>query len=71
VHRLRVVSNDIELKIHDLPVDSIVTPEEVMVTRSRFPRPKGIYWEILEEEKVKSIPILTRLRSSASRKAKG
>jgi len=53
-HRLQVVSNDIEMKIHDLPVDFIVTPEEVMVTRSRFPRPKGIYWEILEEEKVKS-----------------
>ena len=69
MHRLRVVSNDIELKIHDLPVDSIVTPEEVMVTRSRFPRPKGIYWEILEEEKLKGIPILTRLRSG--RKAKG
>ncbi len=31
------------MKIHDIPVDFIVTPKEVMVTRSRFPKPKGIY----------------------------
>lgn len=58
------------MKIHDLPVDFIVTPEEVIATRSRFPKPEGIYWEILEEEKLKSIPILTRLQSKASRKTK-
>jgi len=70
VHRLQVVSNDIEMKIHDIPVDFIVTPEEVIVTLSRFQKPKGIYWEILEEEKIKSIPILTRLISTRGR-AKG
>lgn len=70
VHRLQVVSNDIEMKIHDLPVDFIVTPEEMIVTRSRFPKPEGIYWEILEGEKFKSIPILTRLRSSTNGRAK-
>jgi 5-formyltetrahydrofolate cyclo-ligase len=52
------------MKPHDIPVDFIVTPEEVIVTRSRFPKPEGIYWEILEEEKLESIPILTRLQSS-------
>lgn len=71
VHRLQVVSNDIEMQIHDLPVDFIITPEEVIVTRPRFPKPQGIYWEILEEEKLKSIPVLTRLRSNTSSKARG
>lgn len=71
VHRLQVLSNDIEMKIHDIPLDFIVTPEEVIVTRSRFSKPEGIYWEILEEEKAKSIPILTRFRSRTSRKARG
>jgi len=71
VHRLQVVSNDIEMKIHDLPIDFIVTPEEVIVTPSQFPKPEGIYWEILEEERLKSIPVLTRLRSSTNGKAKG
>jgi len=70
VHRLQV-SSDIEMKIHDIPVDFIITSEEVMVTRSRFPKPQGIYWEILEGEKLKSIPILARLRNSISGKAKG
>lgn len=71
VHRLQVVSNDIEMQIHDLPVDFIITPEEVIVTRSRFPKPQSIYWEILEEENLKSIPVLTRLRSNTSSKARG
>ncbi len=71
VHRLQVASNEIEMKIHDIPVDFIITPKEVIVTRSQSPKPEGIYWEILEEEKLRSIPILTRLRSSANRKAKG
>jgi len=59
------------MQIHDLPVDFIITPEEVIATRSRFPKPEGIYWEILEEENLKSIPILIRLRSSINRRAKG
>jgi len=59
------------MQIHDLPVDFIITPEEVIVTRPRFPKPQGIYWEILEEEKLKSIPVLTRLRSGTGRKATG
>jgi len=59
------------MQIHDLPVDFIITPEEVIVTRPRFPKPQGIYWEILEEEKLKSIPVLTRLRSNTSSKARG
>lgn len=71
VHRLQVTSNDIEMEMHDIPVDFIVTPEEVIVTRSRFLKPEGIYWEIVEEENLKSIPILTRFRHSISGKAKG
>lgn len=69
VHWLQIIS-DIEMKIHDIPLALIITPEEVIVTRSPFPKPEGIYWEILEEEKLKSIPILTRLRSSVNREAK-
>jgi len=71
VHRLQILSDDIEMKIHDLPVDFIVTPEDVIFTSSRFPKPEGIYWEILEEKKLASIPILTRLRSGISRRPKG
>jgi 5-formyltetrahydrofolate cyclo-ligase len=59
------------MQIHDLPADFIITPEEVIVTRSRFPKPQGIYWEILEEENLKIIPVLTRLRSNTSSKARG
>ncbi|MGB5931864.1 MAG: 5-formyltetrahydrofolate cyclo-ligase [Anaerolineae bacterium] len=71
VHRLQVAPNDIEMKIHDLSVDFIVTPEEAIITRSRFLKPEAICWEILEEEKLESIPILTRLRSSLKRRTRG
>lgn len=61
VHPLQLVSDDIEMKVHDIPVDYIVTPREVIVTNHEYPKPEGLYWELLEEEKLRRIPILRRL----------
>jgi 5-formyltetrahydrofolate cyclo-ligase len=58
IHQLQLVDEDIELKPHDIPVDFIITPDETVSTRSKHPRPKGIYWEYLDEEKIKAIPLL-------------
>jgi 5-formyltetrahydrofolate cyclo-ligase len=63
VHPLQVVSNEIEMKVHDIPVDYILTPDETIVTEHKHERPEGIYWELLHEEKLKGIPILRKLRS--------
>jgi len=46
---------------HDISVDWIVTLEGVRCG-SRYPNPRGIYWEYLTEAKVASIPVLRRLR---------
>lgn len=61
VHPLQVIHEEIEMQIHDIPVDLIVTPEEVLETRTRFPRPSAIYWDFLPAEKIEAIPVLDRV----------
>jgi 5-formyltetrahydrofolate cyclo-ligase len=58
VHRLQIVEEKIPMTEHDIPLTAIVTPSEVMETHSRYPRPKGIYWKMLPQEKIDDIPVL-------------
>lgn len=62
VHKLQVIDEELERLQHDIPVDFIITPDEVIETETKIPRPSGIYWEHLLEGKIDSIPILRRLR---------
>ncbi len=66
IHPLQLISEQIEMKVHDIPVDYVVTPTEVIFTNHQYPKPQGIYWELLPEEKIRSIPALRRLRRSVS-----
>jgi len=52
---------------HDVPVDLIITPSKILPTGTTLPKPNGIFWERLSEEKLKEIPILRELRDDASR----
>ena len=61
IHPLQLVSNEIEMTVHDIPVDYIVTPEEIIVTEHEYPKPEGIYWEFLDEQRLRNIPVLRRL----------
>lgn len=61
VHPLQMVTEEIEMCLHDIPVDVVTTFDEVVETRTTFPRPSGIYWELLSTEKVEAIPILNQL----------
>ncbi|XP_071545223.1 methenyltetrahydrofolate synthase domain-containing protein [Panulirus ornatus] len=47
---------------HDVPVDYIVTPSEVIQVNHKLPKPEGIYWHLLTPEKFQQIPILRVLR---------
>jgi len=51
-----------KMKVHDIPVDYIITPEELIPTHTPFPRPAGICWDLLDEGRMKSIPILKILK---------
>ena len=64
VHPLQIVEGGIEMAVHDIPVDVIVTPDEVIRVRRRFPRPTGIFWELLLPEKIEAIPVLRERRAN-------
>ena len=64
VHPLQIVTGRIALEPHDIPVDFIVTPEKSIATRTRLSRPRGIYWDYLDEEKIGAIPLLKKMRAS-------
>lgn len=65
VHELQVLeAGEIPVTAHDVPLDLIVTPERVIDCRDpRGPRPDGVRWDELTEEKIDSIPLLQRLRN--------
>jgi 5-formyltetrahydrofolate cyclo-ligase len=62
VHPLQIVDEKIPMIQHDIPLTAIVTPEEVIETKSLFARPKGIYWSMLSQEKIDEIPVLNQRR---------
>src|ERR671910_722624 len=58
VHALQIVDEDLPMTEHDIPLSAIVTPDEVFELDARLPRPKGIYWHMLADEKIDAIPVL-------------
>ena len=61
VHPLQIVEDAIPREVHDIPVDYIVTPEEVTETHTSLPRPEGIYWDLLPPDKIEAIPALRKI----------
>uniref|UniRef100_A0A7C9AL22 5-formyltetrahydrofolate cyclo-ligase n=1 Tax=Opuntia streptacantha TaxID=393608 RepID=A0A7C9AL22_OPUST len=51
-----------KLLVHDVPVDIICTPTQVIHTNTSIPKPQGIYWEKLSPEKLGQIRILQELK---------
>ncbi|PIA47798.1 hypothetical protein AQUCO_01400413v1 [Aquilegia coerulea] len=56
-----------KLLIHDVPVDIICTPTQVIFTNTAIPKPQGIYWDKLSPEKLSQIRILRELKSRIER----
>ncbi len=61
VHDLQVIDKKIPMYRHDVPVDYIVTPTQLITTSTTYPRPPGIIWELLPIDFIKSTPILRAL----------
>lgn len=47
---------------HDLTVDFILTPTEIIETKCTRPKPSGVIWDHLEVNKFFQIPVLKQLR---------
>lgn len=63
VHPLQIVNEKIRLMPHDIPVDFIVTPDKIVECKTKLPRPSGIYWEYLDEEKIAAVPLLKKMKA--------
>lgn len=66
VHDLQVFEGPIPMTRHDVTLDYVVTPQEVVVTGQRYRQPAGIYWDELPPEKLTAIPVLRQLRSASA-----
>lgn len=62
VHSLQILEDRVPMRAHDVPVDFLVTPEQVIAAPSLHPRPRGILWDLLAEDQIRSIPSLQRSR---------
>jgi 5-formyltetrahydrofolate cyclo-ligase len=60
VHPLQIISERVAMLPHDIPVDFLVTPTEVIATRPGHARPRGIYWDLLRPLKINTIPLLRK-----------
>lgn len=60
VHSLQLVDERLPMRGHDIPVDFIITPSQVIATPSLHPRPRGVIWEILREERIAAVPLLRK-----------
>ncbi len=66
VHPMQVLDEELPWTQHDVPLDVVITVDEVIRCdqgSGDLPRPRGIYWEDLDERKIRSIPLLVKLRA--------
>lgn len=63
VHALQVVADErVVMQPHDTPLDWIITPDEVIETRSTLARPGGVDWDAVQPDQMESIPFLADLK---------
>lgn len=61
IHPIQIVKN-IPTEAHDISLDWIITPDEIIETNPPFKKPNGINWSILDDEYLKKIPLLKKLK---------
>ena len=61
VHEIQILEK-IPTEEHDIPIDIIATPRRIIETKTRYPRPKRIFWEKVTEKMLQDIPVLKELK---------
>ena len=68
VHSLQVVEdNRVIMVAHDTPLDWIITPDEVIETRTVFPQPGGVNWDAVQADQFENVPFLVSLKESLTK----
>lgn len=63
VHEVQVVDESrIEMLAHDSALDWIATPERLIETRSPYPQPAGVAWDVVQDDQIRDIPFLLDLK---------
>ena len=62
VHDMQLLVEDLPSARHDVPIDYVATPGELIRCSGEMPHPTGIYWEDLDEAKIAQIPVLQKMR---------
>ncbi len=63
VHPIQILKGKFPWERHDIPLDFIVTPEKIFKIHTKFEKPGGIFWDLLSDEQIESIPILKKLKN--------
>lgn len=64
VHSIQVVDDERVVMVdHDTPLDWIITPDEAIETRTRYPTPGGVEWDAVQPDQFDGIPFLKEMRS--------
>ena len=63
VHPLQIVEYMLPMEKHDVPLDYIITRNNVIKTNTTYVKPKGIDWNIIGD-KINEIPLLQKLNKS-------
>ena len=58
VHPLQIVKTEMPMTEHDIPLSAIITPEEILSLGLNRQKPRGIYWQMISQEKIDAIPVL-------------
>ena len=61
VHSVQILPEAIETRPHDIAVEVVVTPDGVMTLRPAFPRPRGLYREALDPERIAEVPVIRQV----------
>ncbi len=62
VHPIQLLSEDLPMTSHDISLDYIGTPEELVTCKGELHRPKGIIWDDLGD-KIDEVPILQTMKA--------
>src|SRR5262249_47514063 len=62
VHPLQVNDDRIAMRAHDIPVDFLITPDQVVAAPSLHPPPRPLLWDLLPDERSRAIPALRKGR---------